>query len=259
MSDDILVKVEDGIYWITLNKEKKFNSITGDMYRALCAAFDSAQEDDDVVLTVMTGNGLYYCAGSDFTPAELAAEAEYNSDKGLDNYGPYKLWADRLIRHKKPLIALVNGPAVGIGVTSLALCDAVFASDKATFWCPFTQLGLNPEAASSITFVHTLGYNKAARLALFAEKMTAEEAYVAGLVTKVIPHSKFQEETREIVQRYSKLAKYSMWDSKKLLRPAHVVEELLTANRREYEVLMNLMSSEETLNRIMSKFTKSKM
>ncbi|RCN43269.1 enoyl-CoA hydratase/isomerase family protein [Ancylostoma caninum] len=118
----------------------------------------------------------------------------------------YKLWVDKIIRHSKLVAALVNGPAVGIACTTLALCDVVLASDQAYFYCPFTQLGLNPEAASSYTFVHIMGYQKAVRLALLGEEMSAKEAHNAGLVTKVISHATFETETGNLISNYSRLA-----------------------------------------------------
>ncbi|PIO62596.1 enoyl-CoA hydratase/isomerase family protein [Teladorsagia circumcincta] len=137
----------------------------------------------------------------------------------------------------KLLVALVNGPAIGIACTTLGLCDVVVASDKAYFYCPFTMLGLNPEGCSSYTFVQLMGHAKAARLILLSEKLSAKEACEAGLISQVFPHDTFSKESQKIVDQYSKLARQSLLVSKRLLRPESLVDKLLTINRKECEVL----------------------
>ncbi|KHJ75342.1 enoyl-CoA hydratase/isomerase family protein [Oesophagostomum dentatum] len=173
------------------------------MYHRLSVAFEEADKDEDILITVLTGNGSYYSAGTDFSLKEME---QLGSSKGTAD-GTYKHWVDTLICHSKLVVALVNGPAIGIACTTLALCDVVLASDQAYLYCPFTQLGLCAEGSSSYTFVQTMGYQKAVRLAMLSEKVTAQEAYAAGLVTQVIPHATFLEETRRLVAKYSTLAK----------------------------------------------------
>lgn len=111
-----------------------------------------------------------------------------------------------LIDHRKILIAFVNGPAIGVACTMLALFDYILASEKAYFLCPFTAFGLNPEGTSSVSFQTIMGYPQAARLALFAEKITATEAFRIGYISKVIPHIEFIDETKKIQQNFEKLA-----------------------------------------------------
>lgn len=251
MTNHIHTEKAGNVFWIRFNRPDKYNAISSEMYNALIEAFDESENDDEVLITVLTGTGSFYSAGSDFSLNEMQSNSSLH-DRGLET--PYKVWSDRLIRHSKVVVALVNGPAIGIACTTLGLCDVVLASDKAYFHCPFTQLGLSPEASSSYTFPQRLGHTKAARLILLSEKMTAREAYDAGLVSQVIPHADFITESRTIVERYSKLAHQSLLASKRLMRPPALVDELLTVNRKEYEVLMKQFSCEETLERMMSKF-----
>ncbi|EYB82669.1 hypothetical protein Y032_0354g3311 [Ancylostoma ceylanicum] len=248
MSNHLVTEKKGNVFWIRFNRPEKYNAISSEMYRGLIAAFDEADSDEDVLITVLTGTGKYYSAGSDFSFAEM------EHMRSSDGDALYKIWVDKIIRHTKLVVALVNGPALGVACTTLALCDVVLASDQAYFHCPFTELGLNPEGASSYTFVNIMGYQKAVRLALLAEKMSANELHDAGLVTKVIPHASFQAETEKFISNYSKLAHQSVIVSKRLLRPQNVVDNLLTINRTEYEVLMKQFSSEETMERMMSKF-----
>ncbi|KAK6737119.1 hypothetical protein RB195_019674 [Necator americanus] len=271
MSHHIDTKKVGNVYWIRFNRPEKYNAISSEMYRDLITAFEEAENDQEILITVLTGNGKYYSAGSDFSFAELEHMRE-NDEEPL-----YKQWVDKIIRHSKLLMALINGPAIGVACTTLALCDVVLASDQmflmpkkiqpqselikllalftqAYFHCPFTDLGLNPEGASSYTFVQIMGYQKAVRLALLAEKMSAHEACDAGLVTKVIPQARFEKETIELITKYSKLAHQSVIVSKRLLRTSHIVDDLLTINRKECEVLMKQFTSDETIERMTSKF-----
>nr|CDJ91554.1 Crotonase domain containing protein [Haemonchus contortus] len=252
MTNHILTEKVGNVFWIRFNRADKYNAITSEMYRALIAAFDEADNDDEVSVTVLTGSGAFYCAGSDFSATELQ-NSGWPSDSGT--VAPYKLWTDRLILHSKLLVALVNGPAIGIACSTLGLCDVVLASDKAYFYCPFTTLGLNPEGCSSYTFVQLMGHIKAARLILLSEKLSAKEACEAGLISQVFPHESFSKEAERIVDQYSKLARQSLLVSKQLLRPESLVDKLLTVNRKECEVLMEQFRCDETLERMMSKFS----
>ncbi len=105
----------------------------------------------------------------------------------------------------KPLLAAVNGPAVGIPVTSLGLCDVVFASDRATFHTPFASLGQSPEGCSSYIFPKIMGQAKANEVLLFGRKLTAQEAFDRGLVTEIFPDSSFQEDLQKKLDQYSQL------------------------------------------------------
>ncbi|CAB3401179.1 unnamed protein product [Caenorhabditis bovis] len=245
---DILTERRGNALWVILNRPKKYNAITSVMFLQLKEIFEKAATDDDVSFVVYTGGKCkLFSAGSDFSPAQLS---HFDDSK---SHG-YKLFIDTLIRFEKPVIALVNGPALGIMVTSLALMDAVIAADNATFLCPFSELGLCPEAASSLTFVATMGHQKAASLALFAEKFTAQEAFIAGLVTKIIPADKFESETNKIIERYSKLSSESMKVGKRLLRPETLMEKLEGVNAREEKHINRRFTSEDAIERLTAKF-----
>ena len=112
---------------------------------------------------------------------------------------------DGFIKFPKPLIALVNGPAVGIAFTVLALFDMVIASDKATFSAPFTRLSLSPEGCSSYTFPKLMGRIKAADILVFNRKITAQEALGRNLVARVIADERFQAETAKFLEEIAKI------------------------------------------------------
>ncbi|CAL2049064.1 unnamed protein product [Caenorhabditis brenneri] len=246
----VLSELKGNVLWVTLNRPNKYNALTRVMFLELCRIFKEAADEDEISFVVFTGGkGKYYCAGSDFSPAELATLHE------IEHHG-YKLFVDILISFPKPVIALVNGHAVGISVTMLGLMDAVIAIDTATFSTPFADIGVCPEACSSYTLPRIMGYQKAAALMLFSEKFTAQEAYIAGLVTKVLPSTTFEEDAKKILDRYAQLSPFTMSVGKELMRTTEIKDALLTVNRKEEVQLNGMFSREDTIARLTAKFMK---
>nr|CAD2124120.1 unnamed protein product [Meloidogyne enterolobii] len=235
--EDILIKKQGKIFRIEFNRPNKYNAITWEMYEALIDAFSNSNKCNETSITVLTGIGNYYCAGNDLsnftrnvkTPNDFIKMA----DKGED---VLERFVRAHIEHEKPLISLVNGPAIGISVTLMALFDLVIASDKASFHSPFSSLGQSPEGCSSYTFPMLMGATKACEMLLFDKKLTAAEAYERNLVTSIIPHNSFYEETERLVSRLSELPPESLKVNKQLLRNVHK-DALLRVCKHECAVL----------------------
>uniref|UniRef100_A0A8I3X0A0 Enoyl-CoA delta isomerase 2 n=1 Tax=Callithrix jacchus TaxID=9483 RepID=A0A8I3X0A0_CALJA len=201
--ETLMVTSEDGITKITLNRPAKKNAINIEMYHEIMRALKAASKDDSSI-TVLTGNGDYYSSGNDLTnftdiPPGGVEEKAKNSAILLREF------VGCFIDFPKPLIAMVNGPAVGISVTILGLFDAVYASDRATFHTPFSHLGQSPEGCSSYTFLKIMGPAKATEMLVFGKKLTAGEACAQGLVTEVFPDSTFQKEVWTRLKAFAKL------------------------------------------------------
>ncbi|XP_075437366.1 enoyl-CoA delta isomerase 2-like [Ascaphus truei] len=160
-----------------------------------------------------------------------------------------------IIDFPKPLIAVVNGPAVGISVTILGMFDLVYATDRATFQTPFSQLGQTPEGCSSYTFPRIMGLAKATEVLLFNKLLTAREACDLGLVTEVFPDGTFQQEVWAKLKTYASLPKNSLAFSKQLIRGTQK-EKLHAVNVQECERLIERWLSEECMNAIISFFQK---
>ncbi|KAJ8303318.1 hypothetical protein KUTeg_019714 [Tegillarca granosa] len=213
------VTKEDGVYKIMLNRPSKKNAINYEMYEEWGQALNEAAQDKDVVLAVVTGAGDLYCSGNDLgnfanvQPSDITAMAKKGGDI-LEKF------VNAFIDFPKPLIGLINGPAVGVSVTVLGLFDVVYATDKATFHTPFSALGQSPEGCSSYTFPKMMGTAKATELLLFNKKITAVEACERNLVTEVFPDGTFKSETEARVKEYAKLPKISLQKSKNLSRDA---------------------------------------
>jgi len=151
----------------------------------------------------------------------------------------------------------VNGPAVGISVTIMGLCDAIYCSDKATFHTPFSALGQSPEGCSSYIFPKIMGYAKANEMLLFNKKITAVQALERNLVSEIIPDDKFLEVTTKKMEQYAKFPPQSMRLSKVLNR--NTEKDLLKqVNIAECDRLEERWQSQECINAIMAFFSKSK-
>ncbi|XP_073487092.1 enoyl-CoA delta isomerase 2 isoform X3 [Aquarana catesbeiana] len=244
---------QDNITKIFLNRPEKKNAITLQMYKEIGLALDEAAKDDSVI-TVLSGHGDYYCSGNDlnnFTNIPPEGKEQMASDAAVI----LEAFVGKFIDFPKPLIAVVNGPAVGISVTILGLFDVVYATDRATFHTPFSQLGQSPEGCSSYTFPRIMGLSKASEVLLFNKLLTAHEASQLGLVTEVFPDSTFQREVWERLKGYGSLPKNSLVFSKQLMR-ATEKEKLHAVNIEECERLKERWLSDECMNAIISFFQK---
>lgn len=255
--ETLIVTTEDGITTIRLNRPEKKNAITVKMYDELMEALDLAGKDKSVI-TVLTGNGDYYCSGNDlnnFTNIPVGGAEKLAKDSG----DLLKRYVSAYIDFPKPLIAVVNGPAVGISVTVLGLFDAVYATESATFHTPFSHLGQSPEGCSSYTFPKIMGPAKASEVLLFNKKLTATQAYQLGLVTEVFPDSSFQSEVWTKLKAYAKLPPNSLAFSKQLIRGVDK-QNLHAVNVAEVERLKERWLSDECMQAIVNFFqAKSKL
>uniref|UniRef100_A0A1B6LJD1 Enoyl-CoA delta isomerase 2, mitochondrial n=1 Tax=Graphocephala atropunctata TaxID=36148 RepID=A0A1B6LJD1_9HEMI len=194
------VKVNDGVQTIKFNRPEKKNAFNREMYEGMISTLSQSAGDDRVVLTVLTGSGDYYSSGNDFSLPQVAdTQAFFKESTAM-----VSKFVAAFIDYPKLLVAIVNGPALGIAATTLALCDVVYASDKAWFRTPFTQLGLVPEGCSTVTFPRIMG-SKASRLLYLNEKMMADEAMACGFVTQLFPDAQLAAQTSALVKEQAKL------------------------------------------------------
>ncbi|MCK7477187.1 MAG: enoyl-CoA hydratase [Candidatus Moduliflexus flocculans] len=181
MADDstreILTEQREAVLLVRLHRPDKKNALTLAMYAALTAALERAARDPAVGVVVLTGSGDSFSSGNDITDFLAAPPAGQDS--------PVFQFLAALRQFEKPLIAAVNGMAVGIGVTLLLHCELVCARAGATLQLPFVNLGLCPEAASSLLLPRLIGYPRAAELLLLGEPFSAEQALEWGLINAI--------------------------------------------------------------------------
>jgi enoyl-CoA hydratase/carnithine racemase len=185
MTEHVRVEVEHGVLAITLARPERRNAITVAMYAALADAIEAAQDDESIRLISLRGEG------EDFTGGNDLADFLEALPRGSDDIPVWRLLR-ALARNQVPLVAAVHGNAVGIGTTMLFHCDLVLAEEGTRFSMPFVDLGLVPEAASSLLLPRLAGRRRAARYLLLGESFGAQEALDFGLVSHVIPAGALQ-------------------------------------------------------------------
>lgn len=175
----ILCKQQDNIFSIQLNREEKKNAITRPMYLDLTQAMLEAENNDNIHVVVITGGDNCFTAGNDLT--------DFVNAKEMEDLRPVLEFLNLLPKLKKPLIAAVNGLAIGLGTTLLLHCDMVIADQNSEFQLPFINLATCPEAASSLLLPRLVGHQKASELLLLGERFDVETALNLRLVNEIAP------------------------------------------------------------------------
>jgi len=178
----ILVDKAGGVLTLTLNRPEKKNALTRAMYRTISDTLDGAGEDPDVRCILIQAAGDAFTAGNDL--ADFAAEASGESDALLREGNPLLA---ALPRTRKPLVAAVQGRAVGVGVTLLLHCDLVFVAEDAVLTTPFVNLALVPEAASSLLLPARIGHVRAFSMFVLGEAVDGPTAVAWGIANAAVP------------------------------------------------------------------------
>lgn len=215
---DILTHTDAGITTITLNRVEKKNSFTQTMYAACAGALDAARDDAAVRVVVLQGDATVFSAGNDI--------ADFLSAPPREPDAPVFRFLRALAAFPKPLIAAVCGPAVGIGTTLLFHCDLVYAGDNAAFSMPFVNLGLCPEAASSLLVPQMLGYHRACEALLLGEPFMAEAALEVGLVNRVVPPTEANAVAQAQARKLAAKPIASLIETKRLLKKGQLSDVL---------------------------------
>lgn len=233
---EILVEVEDGIQTVTLNRPERLNAFTGRMLEELLAAFDAADADDAVRAVIVTGAGRGFCAGADLG---RGAETFDYRGRGEERAGEVKRDGGgrlvlRIFDCLKPVIAAVNGPAVGVGATMQLPMDVRIASTDARFGFVFSRRGLVPEACSTWFLPRLVGIPQAMRWVASGRVFPADEALAGGLVQQVVPPAELLAAARAIAREMTAdssavsvaLARQMLWRMLGESHPmaAHVVD-----------------------------------
>jgi enoyl-CoA hydratase/carnithine racemase len=213
---EIITEISDNILTITLNRPDKLNAFTGTMMAEMIDAFRAANGNDEVRCIIVTGAGRAFCAGADLSAGAATFDASKRADRPERNAGsiddPNFDWSDERVRDGggrvtleiyeclKPVIAAVNGPAVGIGVTMQLPMDIRIASDNARFGFVFARRGIVPEAASSFFLPRLVGISQALAWCFSGKVFDAQEALRGGLVSEVVPPDQLIARARAIAK-----------------------------------------------------------
>ena len=247
MSQDILSHQEGSILTLTFNRFEKKNSITAAMYQQLANALKAAKDDAAIRVVVFQGHEAIFSAGNDL--------GEFLNSPPASGNSPVFQFLDAISQFPKPIVAAVCGPAVGIGTTMLLHCDLVIAGDNAAFSMPFVNLGLCPEAASSLLVPQMMGYHRAAEALMLGEPFLAEAALEVGLVNRVVPPS---EATRVAMQWAQKLAAKpitSLMETKRLLKKANAahIKDTMLEEGKSFSRMLQEPAAKEAFTAFMAR------
>lgn len=213
MSELVLVDTADKIRTIRFNRPDKKNALTQDMYTAAAEALESADTDPSVRVSVITGAEGVFTAGND-----IVDFTQRPPEFGENDVPPVRRFMLALLKAEKPVIAAVDGLAIGIGVTMLLHCDLVVASSRAVFKTPFVDLALAPEFASSQVMPRMFGHAVAAELLLLGASWDANRARETGLVNQVTAPEHMDETARALAATLAAKAPASLKASKALMK-----------------------------------------
>lgn len=215
---DILTHTDAGVMTLTLNRLDKKNSITATMYTTLADALAQAAADESVRVVLFQGHESIFSAGNDI--------GDFLNQPPTTQDSPVFRFLRGMATFEKPLLAAVAGPAVGIGTTMLFHCDLVYAGDNAAFSMPFVNLGLCPEAASSLLAPRLFGYHRAAEALLMGEPFFAEAAQEVGLVNRVVPPTEVNGYAQAQARKLAAKPLTSLIATKRLMKGASQQEVL---------------------------------
>ena len=217
---------------IKYNRPQSGNSLHPKLLSEMVSAFRWAESEPEIRVIIQSGEGKFFCTGMELL--DLDGEAKMSFAPHSDFHSLNRM----LICSEKILIAAVNGPAAGYGVSSLALFDLVYSIPDAYFFTPFVKWGMAAEGASSFSFPRLMGHQKAAALFLAGDRISALEAERAGLVSRILPKEDFLQSVIEIAKRMANSPPGALRTTKWLMKQP-VRQELLDANDRECTVIYN--------------------
>jgi enoyl-CoA hydratase/carnithine racemase len=214
MTEHIIVTDEGATRIIAMRRPEKKNTLTQEMYLAMSDAIDSAQSNPAIHCFIITGRAGVFTAGNDIGDFLQAATA----DKDVVRPRNSVIFLQSLVNNRKPIVAAVDGVAIGIGTTMLFHCDYVVASTTAAFSSPYLQYGLVPEGATSLLVPRMVGHQRAFSMLMMGRPMSAEDARAAGFVNQVVPPGHAGVEAQKVSREICALPPDAVAISRKLLK-----------------------------------------
>jgi enoyl-CoA hydratase/carnithine racemase len=229
MTENIIVTDEESTRTIVMRRPEKKNTLTQEMYLAMSDAIESAQSNPAIRCLILTGRSGVFTAGNDISDFLQAATAKDDGARPRNAV----IFLQSLVSNKKPIIAAVDGIAVGIGTTMVFHCDYVIASTTAIFQSPFIQYGLVPEGATSLLLPSMMGHQRAFSMLVMGRSMNAEAARDAGFVNAVVPPGHAVVEARKVAREICALPSDAVEISRRLLKlpPEDLIRRIDQENR----------------------------
>jgi enoyl-CoA hydratase/carnithine racemase len=233
MGEDVERSESDGVVELRLNRADKKNALTTEMYRALIAGFEEAARRPEIGAVLIAAEGDAFCAGNDLKDFLKGPEGGVAAFDFIRTIAAYD----------KPIVAAVQGLAVGVGTTMLFHCDLVYAAPRARFTMPFVNLGILPEAGASLLAPAALGYAKAAAMLMLGEPLDAEAADRAGFVTAIVPAEELIDHARAKALALTRKPPWALAETRRLMKGNRT--ELTARIVEEAELFKRAMQSDE--------------
>lgn len=212
MTATVRISLADGVFHIQMARPEKKNALTAKMYQRMADALASADKDPAVRVILISGAGGNFTAGNDL--------ADFLATPPMDESAPVYRFIEGFSKLEKPFVAAVEGVAIGVGTTMLLHCDLVYAGSGARFALPFANLGLTPEAASSLLLPLTTGHARAAEMLMLGEVFPAQVALEVGLVNAVLPDAQVLDHALERCRKLTAQPAASLRLTKHLMKRA---------------------------------------
>ena len=244
---DIITERTDAILRVQLNRPAQKNAMTSSMYTSLADILDEADEDDAIRVVLWHSTGNVFCAGNDVV--------DFLKNPPRPGAFPQGDLMDAFVRFGKPIVAAVQGAAIGGGTTMLTHCDFVYAGESAKFQLPFINLALVPEFGSSFSIPARVGHLRAAELYLLGEPFTAPRAAELGLVTRVVPNADLLATATATAQKLAAKPGGALLASKRLLKRASIgqLKEAIKSESEEFMVRVTSADAKEALSAFLEK------
>jgi len=249
MSEAVRIGLTDGVFRIEMARPEKKNALTAEMYRTMADALASADADPAVRVILISGAGGNFTAGNDL--------ADFLEMPPMDESAPVYRFIEGFAKLQKPFVAAVEGVAVGVGTTMLLHCDLVYAGSGARFALPFANLGLTPEAASSLLLPLCIGHARAAEMLMLGEAFSAQVALETGIVNAVLPDAQVLDHAIERCRKLTTQPAASLRLTKQLMKRAQqaLIRETMSV---EAEVFRQRLVSAEAKEAFAAFFEKRK-
>ena len=234
MYEHLLFEVKDHVATITLNRPELFNAISVPMRESIRSAMDRINEDDDIHIAVITGAGKAFSSGGDLKKMQVDNDNNVPIEERLAGYRNSTATVKKILSVNKPLIAAINGPAVGAGCSLAMLCDIRIASDKAKFGVPFAKRGLIPDWGGVYFLPRIVGMSRAMDLVATGRIIGAQEALSIKLVDFLVEHDNFEAYIMDYISQTKESGPKALSIAKQLMRAAANMEILDSLRQEEW-------------------------
>ncbi|HIU64721.1 MAG TPA: enoyl-CoA hydratase/isomerase family protein [Candidatus Avacidaminococcus intestinavium] len=245
MEKALIVEKRQKIAWLKLNRPKCFNAINDELVHEFHLAFDDIENDPEIRVVVITGEGKAFCAGGDLTYLESLTNVARRT-AFIEKVG---MMAKRITLLPKPVIAMVNGVAAGAGANLMLACDLAYANENAVFAQSFLKVGLIPDCGGLYLLPKAVGIRKAKELMFTSELITAAEALTLGMLNHVTTAETLLLETQKMAERLTAAAPLALSFTKNILNKSNLnLDDILTYENSTQALCMSTQDAQEGIN-----------